>query len=57
MENQIKECFRILLTYYDKYYRKALAASGNPQKPFIKMEAQGTNAGQNIQLFLLHQKA
>jgi tRNA 2-selenouridine synthase len=57
MENKRKECFRILLTYYDKHYNKALAASANPLKPFIKIEALTVDAVQNAHFFLPQQKA
>jgi tRNA 2-selenouridine synthase len=55
-ENQIKDCFRILLAYYDKSYRKTLPSPGDLQKPIIKIEAQTTDAAKNIRSFLLHQK-
>lgn len=57
MENNIKECFRILLSYYDKHYKKALAERINPLKPFIKIEAHTVDAIRNARFFLQQQKA
>lgn len=55
-ENNIKECFRILLTYYDKYYTKTLSASANPERPMIKIGSQTTDARFNVRYFSVHQK-
>lgn len=37
-EKNLKECFRILLKYYDKSYKKALAAWDNLPQPITKLE-------------------
>jgi tRNA 2-selenouridine synthase len=55
-ENNLKECFRILLTYYDKQYRKALQEHTNPQKQLINIEAHTVDAIQNAGFLLPQQK-
>lgn len=56
-ESDMKECFRILLNYYDKAYRKTMPLPCELQKPIIKIEADTTDAATNVQSFLLHQKS
>jgi tRNA 2-selenouridine synthase len=56
-ENNLKECFRVLLTYYDKQYRKALQEHANPQKHVINIEAHTVDAIQNARFLLPQQKA
>jgi tRNA 2-selenouridine synthase len=56
-ENNLKECFRILLKYYDKHYIKVLIENNNPQRQVIKIEAQTTDPVQNAFLLLPQQIA
>jgi tRNA 2-selenouridine synthase len=55
-EDNIKGCFRILLTYYDKFYKKALAASNHSQMVLINIQTDTVDPEINTNLFLLPQK-
>lgn len=55
-EDNVKECFRILLTYYDKFYKKALAAS-HSRMPLINIQTDTVDPVINAHLLLLPQKA
>jgi tRNA 2-selenouridine synthase len=57
LENNLKECFSILLNYYDKQYRKAMQEHSSPQKQVITIEAQRVDAIQNAGFLLPQQKA
>lgn len=56
-ENSLKECFRILLRYYDKLYNKALVENKSHQRPVIKIEANTVDPVQNAFLLLPQQIA
>jgi tRNA 2-selenouridine synthase len=56
-ENNLKECFRILLGYYDKLYKKALVENNNSQRQIIKIEAHTVDPVQNAFLLLPQQIA
>ncbi len=48
-ENNIKECFRILLNYYDKLYTKGLNNRQNLSTLLTKINCENVNAKNNIQ--------
>jgi tRNA 2-selenouridine synthase len=56
-ENNLKECFRILLAYYDKLYKKALVENTGSQRQIIKIEAHSVDPVQNALLLLPQQIA
>lgn len=49
VENDIKECFRILLTYYDKWYSKGLHNRENLSSLLNKIECAGVDTVTNTQ--------
>jgi tRNA 2-selenouridine synthase len=50
LENNFKESFRILLTYYDKYYLKGLYNRENVKKLINTIEAEKVETNNNIEL-------
>ncbi len=50
LENNFKESFRILLTYYDKYYLKGLHNRENTADLIKTIEARAVNTNENIEL-------
>lgn len=52
LEDDHKECFRILLKYYDKWYDKALYNRENPIELINKISAEKVNAKANTDLLL-----
>ena len=50
LENNFKESFRILLTYYDKYYLKGLHNRENPETLIKKISAENVHVDNNILL-------
>ncbi len=50
IEGNIKECFRILLKYYDKWYEKSMQTRENWEKLIQKVPAQNCNAIFNVNL-------
>ena len=56
-ENNLKECFRILLWHYDKLYNKALVENTNPQRQINEIEASIVDPVQNAFLLLPQQIA
>ncbi len=52
LEDNHKECFRILLKYYDKWYEKALYNRENPVELINKISAENVNAKTNAGLLL-----
>lgn len=55
LENNIKECFRLLLTYYDKYYLKGLNNRENSETLIQRISCKTVNASANAQDILIHQ--
>lgn len=55
LENNHRECFRILLKYYDKYYAKGLAARATDPALIKKINCSTVDVNTNIQK-LLHEK-
>ncbi|MBL7767749.1 MAG: tRNA 2-selenouridine(34) synthase MnmH [Flavipsychrobacter sp.] len=55
IENNIKEAFRILLQYYDKFYRKGLLSRPADAPPIIKLEAASADPDRITQLLLTNQ--
>lgn len=53
-ENNIQDCFRILLTYYDKYYMKAINKVAATQ-PIIKLITATVDTEKNTSLLLQQQ--
>ncbi len=51
-ENNIRECFRILLNYYDKLYAKGLNNRENLSSLLNKIDCENVNIKQNIQKIL-----
>lgn len=47
-ENDVKECFRILLTYYDKLYKKGLYNRNNPESLLNMIPCNTVGAIENI---------
>jgi tRNA 2-selenouridine synthase len=52
LENNFKESFRILLTYYDKYYLKGLYNRENAKELIKIIVAEGVDTGKNIRYIL-----
>jgi tRNA 2-selenouridine synthase len=52
LEDDRKECFRILLTYYDKWYTKGLYNRENPVELINKISAEKVNAKENTGLLV-----
>lgn len=52
LEDNHKECFRILLTYYDKWYTKGLYNRENPIELINKISAEKVNAKENTGLLV-----
>ena len=52
LENNHKECFRILLTYYDKYYLKGLQNRENLSSLLNKIPCSGVDTSVNTQNLL-----
>jgi tRNA 2-selenouridine synthase len=50
LEDNCKECFRILLTYYDKWYLKGLYNRENAVGLINKIEAEKVDAELNVKL-------
>ena len=50
LENNCKESFRILLTYYDKYYLKGLHNRENAKELITTIDAEKVNTNFNIEL-------
>jgi tRNA 2-selenouridine synthase len=55
-ENNIIECFRILLKYYDRYYQKSLNNRPSPDKQLIILPAATTASAKNADLIIQQQK-
>lgn len=55
-ENNITECFRILLKYYDKYYQKSLQNRPSPDKQLIMLSSNTTGSVKNAELIIQQQK-
>jgi len=55
VENNIKEAFRILLQYYDKFYRKGLLSRPADAPPVINLEAASVDPDRITQLLLTNQ--
>ncbi|MCF1715326.1 tRNA 2-selenouridine(34) synthase MnmH [Flavihumibacter sp. RY-1] len=55
VENNIKEAFRILLQYYDKFYRKGLLSRPADAPPIINLEAAKADPDRITQLLLTNQ--
>jgi tRNA 2-selenouridine synthase len=53
LENNIKECFRILLNYYDKLYTKGLYNRKNLSSLLHKIDCENVNVKQNLQKILV----
>lgn len=51
-ENDITNCFRILLTYYDKYYKKSLFQKQNLVQFVKNIDCEKTDALQNAEILL-----
>jgi len=54
LEDNVKECFRILLSYYDKWYIKGNADRGNPEQSIITIHAGTVNVLANANKLLNH---
>ncbi len=50
LENNFTECFRILLTYYDKWYAKGLYNRENAEALIKKIEAEKVDVKKNVSL-------
>ena len=55
-EDNIKECFRVLLHYYDKQYSKSLANRPEPSPPVISITCRKSGCNQTAQEVLQHVK-
>ena len=55
-EDNIKECFRVLLQYYDKQYAKSLANRPDPSPPVITISCGQSGSNQTAQEVLHHFK-
>lgn len=55
LENNLRECFRILLKYYDKYYEKAVAARNYTDALLKKITCLNVDTKSNLQK-ILHEK-
>jgi tRNA 2-selenouridine synthase len=53
LENNFKESFRILLTYYDKYYLKGLYNRENTVELIKTIISEGVDVGKNIKLLFI----
>lgn len=51
-EGNMEDCFRILLTYYDKCYTKGLITRGNANENIIKIVAEQVDVKKNAALLL-----
>lgn len=56
LEENYKECFRILLMYYDKWYTKGLYNRKNAEALIVKISAGDVNIEKNIQIIKRHIK-
>lgn len=52
LEDNVKECFRILLAYYDKWYMKKKMETDLPAQAFINIEAHTINMLVNAKIIL-----
>jgi tRNA 2-selenouridine synthase len=52
LEDNIKECFRVLLLYYDKYYRRSLQARDRLEELLININCDKIDAKENAQKLL-----
>lgn len=52
LEDNVKECFRILLKYYDKLYLKGLNNKDGQATKIIKIESDSTDTGVNLDKLL-----
>ena len=52
LEDNIKECFRILLWYYDKYYTRSLNTRENFKKQFLTINCQAIDTKENASKLL-----
>ncbi|MEN9685533.1 MAG: tRNA 2-selenouridine(34) synthase MnmH [Bacteroidota bacterium] len=50
LEDNVKECFRVLLTYYDKFYLRSLQNRDNFSSLFNKLNCEEVNADKNSRL-------
>jgi tRNA 2-selenouridine synthase len=50
LENNFKECFRILLAYYDKYYFKGLYNRENGEELITTIETEKVDTNKNVEL-------
>ena len=57
LEDDIKECFRILLKYYDKYYLKGLNNRVNGQELVRTIVCEKVDTSGNVESILRHYKA
>jgi tRNA 2-selenouridine synthase len=55
VENNIKEAFRILLQYYDKFYRKGLLSRPADAPPVIGLEIASVDPDRITQVLLTNQ--
>lgn len=55
LEDNVRECFRVLLKYYDKYYFKALNNRKDIDKVIKKVPCENVDAIQNADALLKHQ--
>jgi tRNA 2-selenouridine synthase len=56
-EDNVPECFRILLKYYDKYYLRGLNNRGNPASLLTKIDCNEIDAAHNADEVMKHVKA
>jgi tRNA 2-selenouridine synthase len=52
LEDKHKESFRILLAYYDKYYKKGLNARENLEDLMTTIKAETVDTRKNVQLLI-----
>ena len=52
LEDNIKECFRILLWYYDKYYTRSLNTRENLKKQLLTINCQAIDTKENASKLL-----
>lgn len=57
VENNVKECFSILLKYYDKYYLKGLHNRTNSEGLITSIPCARVDAASNAQKILAHQQS
>ena len=55
VENNVKEAFRILLQYYDKFYRKGLLSRPADAPPVVSLEVASVDPDRITQLLLTNQ--